>query len=197
MWIFLSIATLLVFHTAPLHCQTPVLSDAIGSCAQITIDDLGTTDSLSAQGLVVDALFTLNQPMVRILRFERVCEASGLLRNTSTSISVVVEYGCMGCQDMGAPNNTVIMVTEQFQFVCDQDFFEGGGSSSTYDSGRFAPGILRTPSPTAMLTTGLEDQCGLCADPAFDPLAEQDTHCRSEWESQSRGGGALHHGGGV
>lgn len=125
---------------------------------------------------------------VQVLRFHVVCDSSGLLRNTSSSVSVVVNFLCRGptCRG-GGPNETIVNSTEQFQFNCVtvivggvsvEGEILGGREAFAFERGRFL-GSFRRVEPVASFSTAREDRCGLCVDPAVDigRAADNETHC--------------------
>ena len=77
-------------------------ADAVSqSCPRITINDLGSTTEFSTEGLIArgivppgdQAVSTVGVP-VRIKNFAIVCDAAGDRVNTSSFVSVVVEFQC-------------------------------------------------------------------------------------------------------
>ena len=68
------------------------------SCPRITINDLGSTTEFSMEGLIAGAIVppgghAFSVP-VRIRSFTTVCDAAGGRINTSSFVSVVVEFQC-------------------------------------------------------------------------------------------------------
>ena len=155
------------------------------SCLPITIDNLGSTTEFSSDGLVPRAIVPLGETVprvpVKIRNFAAVCDASGNRINTSTFVSVVVEFHCdyesvasqlSVCSD---PNN---IVTRQYQFQCIEVDGHPVWSTSVSGSNLF----IQTLNPTATLSTPLADQCRRCIDDEqtgrrrIDPT----THCDRE-----------------
>ncbi len=171
---------------ATLHAQPPIITDLdFGSCPPITMEDLGNTETLSESGLLAGALeeIEVGTSAVRVRSFHIVCESSGLLRNTTRSVSLLVNFDCMGltCR-RGGNQNEVVNLTEQFQFNCTASFFEGGGGAAFhYESGLFS-GTFRRVDPVAGFDTAREERCGMCLDPAVDVglPADNESHCIGE-----------------
>lgn len=155
-----------------LQAQRPHERSNIGSCQKLTRDDLGRSDVLSAAGLVVQALQEVadGSVEVRIVGFNMVCEAAGLMRDTISSISVILTYECVGTVCGSMLSNR----TEQFQLDC----FKG----LDVDGASFRPprlafgGNIRTQDPNGTLDTPLDEQCGQCAAPDGIPT-DPSTHC--------------------
>ena len=96
------------------------------SCPPITIDDLGNATEFSTQGLVARGIVpwgssTVSVP-VRIMNFAIVCDAAGDRINTSSFVSVVVEFQCDFQSDTESSltvcSNSSTIVTRQYQFQC-------------------------------------------------------------------------------
>ena len=155
------------------------------SCLSITIDDLGSTTEFSSDGLVPRAIVSQGETVpkvpVKIRNFATVCDASGNRTDTSSFISVVVEFQCdfegvtsqlTVCSD---PNNVVI---RQYQFHCIEVDGQPVLGTSVSGSNLF----IQTLDPTATLSTPLANQCRRCIDdeqtnrPSIDPT----THCDRE-----------------
>ena len=95
-------------------------------CTPLTINDLGSTTSFSANGLISPALEPsgerTNEIPVRIIDYHIVCDASGNRRNTSFYVSVLVQFQCMfsisgGFNNLPTCDGSTI-VTRQYQFQC-------------------------------------------------------------------------------
>ena len=134
------------------------------SCPSITINDLGSTTSFSSNGLVPLALVPADSQEifeipVRILNYTIVCDAAGIRKNTSSYVSVVVQFQCDSSS--GFPTLSVCdgrtIVTRQYQFRCIFLRFDGGLQWSNIILGttRFS----ETLNPTATLSTPLANQC--------------------------------------
>lgn len=183
-----AISSLLLFTALPLaSAQPPTVLDPdnFGSCPPLTLEDLGDTESLTEfEGLVVGALqgIEISIPAaVRILDYRVLCASSGLRRNTSNSVSVLVSFECRGDTCQGRTPSEVVNSTEQFDFNCTRDF----RGEFSYLSGMFQ-GVTRQESPLGNLSSGgggeeevLEDRCGLCLNPSRDVGLPADpvTHC--------------------
>ena len=149
------------------------------SCPTVAINDLGSTMEFSTQGIVARAIVPSFSVPVRIRNFTIVCDAAGDQINTSSFVSVVVEFQCnfqsalpslTVCKD---PNTTV---TRQYQFQCiKQNEFPVWG---TIVSGSNL--FIQTLNPTATFSTPLADQCRRCIDDQQSSRADPTTHCDRE-----------------
>ena len=96
------------------------------SCPRITINDLGSTTEFSNEGLVSRGLVSSGTPgfstvPVRIRNFAIVCDAAGDRINTSSFVSVVVEFQCNSqstISSLTVCNDGNTIVTRQYQFQC-------------------------------------------------------------------------------
>ena len=149
-----------------IHSQRTALRSPVGSCPPVGVLDLGSTTSLSTDG-IVPATFLIADgsvvPMVRILRHNVVCEVAGRLKNTIGETSVLVEYECLGSGCPGYDSNNpsmVLTVISQLQVQCrDTDMFLS--LSGVVISG----GATRVDNAVANLTTVIDRECGACVDP--------------------------------
>ena len=110
-------ATLRVVHLQP---SMPRMN--IGNCMLPTMADLGRSDVPSQDGLVAGGLTAdgtdagADRPFVRI---NYVCQSSGTVRGTVSSVSVVVQFEtCSGTEVFCANEANRETVIEQFQFDC-------------------------------------------------------------------------------
>ena len=155
------------------------------SCPLITIDDLGSTTTFSSNGLVSQTIVHPGEAAasvpVRIRNFTKVCDAAGDRVNTSSFVSVVVEFQCdfqsathmyslAVCSD---PSN---IVTRQYQFQCIEQNGQPVWGASVSGSSLF----VQTLNPTATLSTPLADQCRRCIDDQQSSRADPTTHCDRE-----------------
>ena len=93
------------------------------SYPRITVNDLGSTTEFSTEGLVARAIVppgdTISTVLVRIRNFAIVCDAAGDRINTSSFVSVVVEFQC---NSQSAISSLAVcddpIVTRQYQFQC-------------------------------------------------------------------------------
>ena len=154
------------------------------SCPLITIDDLGSTTEFSTQGLIAWGI-SLNtgeaEPSisVRIRNFTKVCDAAGDRINTSSFVSVVVEFQCdfqSVSFNLAVCSNSSTIVTRQYQFQCIED--DGQPVWSTIVSGSNL--FVQTLNPTASLSTPLAVQCRRCIDDQQSSRADPTTHCDRE-----------------
>lgn len=171
------LAILIVLLLSITLCNTqliPVTTPFFSNCPMLTGAELGNQEMLSIEGLVALALFGIEQPddpMVRILDYQIVCESAGLFRNTASSVSVIVEFECQTVSCEGSNANTPVNRTEQFQFDC-SEILPG---RIEYQS--FTSPFRRTREPNGSLDTALDDRCGLCIDPRAGLPADPNTHC--------------------
>ena len=169
----------------------------IGNCALPNVADLGRPDMLSKDGLVAGGFFHRiraevgdDRPFVRIIDFNYVCQSSGTVRGTVSSVSVVVRFvACSGSVESCADEENGYTLLEQFQFDCLAEATDPVSGDSkmnvfTFNPNTTAPtitGLIRTIASRveANLTTPLAEQCGECADgtSAIGIPATADTHC--------------------
>ena len=146
-------------------------------CPPFTVDDLGNTTDFSVQGLLPSSLtvggdleMTVIVP-VRIMRHRIVCEATGELRNTSSFISVLVEFQC----DFNStqPNlrdcDGSTVLTRQYQYFCN--------ASDLYAVRD--PFFVQTVSLTVNFSTPVNTSCVRCINDATSP-SNPHTHCESK-----------------
>jgi hypothetical protein len=155
-------------------------------CPLITISDLGSITEFSDQGLVARAIVPPGESTpslpVRIRDFTKVCDAAGERINTSSFVSVVVEFHCdftNGNQDLAVCSNPSNVVTRQYQFQCIE--LNGQPAFSTVVSSSSL--YVQTLTPTATLSTPLANQCRRCIDnqQSSRPGINPDTHCDGEF----------------
>lgn len=142
-------------------------------CPPITLEDLGSTSELSTEGLIARSIYYPygRYPIPsRISRYAVLCDSSGNRRNTSSSVSVLVEYRCRVRFPAGrlahCDGNT--NSTWQFCYRC-----ESGDVWSLCPLAAFK-------EPTAQFTTAAKNRCRLCTDPqSAGGLLEydRDTQC--------------------
>ena len=161
------------------------------SCPLITLNDLGTATNFSDQGLVSRALSLntgearANVP-ARIRNFATVCDASGNRINTSSYVSVVVEFQCDFPSSTSASltvcSDPSTIVTRQYQFQCIKDNGQPVWGVLVVGSNLF----VETLNPAATLSTPLADQCRRCIDDQQSPTnsnIDPTTHCNCEFIS--------------
>ena len=152
-----------------IHSQRTALRSSVGSCSPVEVSDLGSTTSLSTDGIVSAAFLSADgsdPPMVQILRHNVVCEVAGRLKDTVGEISMLVEYQCLGPSCPGynfsQPSN-ILNVISQFQVQCrDTDMFPSSSGGVISGGG----GNTRVDNAAANFTTAIDRQCGACVDPA-------------------------------
>ena len=149
------------------------------SCPRITINDLGSITEFSTAGLVARGIIplgiTLSVP-VRIRNFAIVCDAAGDRINTSSFVSVVVEFQCdfqSAISSLTVCNDPNTIVTRQYQFQCSEE--NGQPVWATIVSGSDL--FIQTLNPTANLSTPLADQCRRCIDDQQSNRGDPTTHC--------------------
>ena len=155
------------------------------SCPLITIDDLGSTTEFSISGLVARAIVppgeTIAVISVRIRNFAIVCDASGDRINTSSSVSVVIEFQCkfqsaINFSSLDVCSNSNTIVTRQYQFQCTEQNGQPVWGTIVSGSNLF----VQTLNPTATLSTPLADQSRRCIDDQQSSRANPTTHCDRE-----------------
>ena len=135
------------------------------SCPSITVNDLGSTTDFSKNGLVPlaeSASVGAGEGIsVRIFDYHVVCDASGTNRNTSSFVSVLVQFQC----NFPSRTNTLAdcdgttMVTRQYQFSCVSDLSGQNAEWNDIVSGNSL--FVQTLNPTATFMTPLDNlvQC--------------------------------------
>ena len=155
------------------------------SCPRITTNDLGSTTEFSTEGLVVRAIVppgghAFSTVPVRIRNFAIVCDAAGGRINTSSYVSVVVEFQCDFQGDLSSLtvcNDPSTIVTRQYQFQCIEQNGQPVWGTTVAGSNLF----IQTLDPTATLSTPLADQCRRCIDDQQSSRADPTTHCDREF----------------
>ena len=154
------------------------------SCPRITINDLGSTTEFSTEGLIARAIVypgvrTFSTVPVRIRNFTTVCNAAGDRINTSSFVSVVVEFQCdleSALSSLAVCNDSSTIVTRQYQFQCIEQNGQPVWATIVAGSNFF----VQTLNPTANLSTPLADQCRRCIDDQQSSRADPTTHCDRE-----------------
>ena len=152
------------------------------SCPVITVNDLGVTTALSTEGLISRAIVPLGEASgtrvpVRIFNFTRVCDASGDRRDTSSFVSVVVEFQCMSDIASLTVCDGSTDVTRQYQFQCIEDNGQAVWDNVVSGSSLF----VQTVNPTATLSTPLANRCRRCIDDRQSSRADTTNHCDREF----------------
>ena len=150
------------------------------SCPLITINDLGSTTEFSTEGLVARAIVPPGEAAasvpVRVRDFTLVCDASGNRINTSSFVSVVVEFQCdfqSSTASLTVCSDSSTIVTRQYQFQCIEQNGQPVWGALVSGSNLF----VQTLNPTATLSTPLADQCRRCIDDQQSSRADPTTHC--------------------
>ena len=153
------------------------------SCPLVTIDDLGSNTEFSTQGLVAQGISPTGESAasipVRIRNFTRVCDAVGNQINTSSFVSVVVEFQCdfqSAISSLAVCSNPNNIVTRQYQFQCTEQNRQPTWGVIVSGSNLF----VQTLNPTATFSTPLADQCRRCIDDQQSSRADPTTHCDRE-----------------
>ena len=148
-------------------------------CPPFSVDLLGSTAEFSEEGLLAISLETgAEAPVivpVRVIRFKTVCEATGGLRNTTSFVSVLMEFQCdiQSNQENLRDCDGSTVLTRQFQYFCNQQ--------NVYHIRD--PSFVQTIRPTADFDTPVDTSCVRCindrANPG-SPVINPDTHCKSK-----------------
>ena len=167
--------TIVLFSILPgVQLQTPELRNGVSSCERPSLEDFGSLDSGGSNQGIVAGFFgggdagIVDPQTIRIVAVNRVCEASGLTRDSLGSISVIVQYECLDTQ-CGGMNSVFI---DQYRLDC----IETNGVASF--SG-VTIGDIRTAAYGVVgnLTTPLMDQCGRCVLPSGLFMSDPATYC--------------------
>ena len=154
------------------------------SCPRITISDLGSTTEFSDRGLVARAIVpsggnAVSTVPVRIGNFAIVCDAAGDRVNTSSFVSVVVEFQCnfqSAISSLTVCNDPNTTVTRQYQFQCIEQNRQRVWATIVSGSNLF----IQTLNPTATLSTPPVDTCRRCVDDQQSSRPDPTTHCDRE-----------------
>ena len=109
------------------------------------------------------------------------CDASGDRINTSSYVSVVVEFHCdfqSSTPSLAVCSDPSTIVTRQYQFQCIAIEVNGQPLWGTIVAG--SSSFVQTLNPTATLSTPLADQCRRCIDDQQSSRADLTTHCDRE-----------------
>ena len=152
-----------------LACFTVTKAQSL--CPSFAIADLGNTAELSTEGLLAGSLITAGESRsrvpVKVNNYRILCDASGIRRDTSSYVSVLVEFQCSFAGGSGnlADCDGVANITRQYNYRCsDSDEWENGG-------------VVETLNPNATFQTEPTNQCSVCGDRTEFFAAEADTHC--------------------
>ena len=156
------------------HLQTPTLRSGVASCERPSLDDFGSMDATGSNEGIVSGFFgggdagIVDPQTIRIMAVNRVCEASGLTRDSLGSISVIVQYECLDSQ-CGGRGSTFI---DQYRLDCIET--DGVASFSGVTNGD-----IRTVAAEVVgnLTTPLMNQCGRCVLPSGLFMSDPATYC--------------------
>ena len=149
------------------------------SCPPITINGLGSTTTFSSNGLIAQAIESASSVPVKIRNYKKVCDAAGDWINTSSFVSVVVEFQCdfdSNDPSLAVCSDSSTLVTRQYQFQCTEDNGQIGWNAIVSGSDMF----VQTLNPMATLSTPLADQCRRCIDDQQSSRANDTTHCDRE-----------------
>ena len=151
------------------------------ACERITTGDLGDSEMLSAGDSLLSSILapageSTVRVMVKILNVTIVCEAQHRMQDRYRYTSVVVSFNCF-TTDARVPecNDSSVVDTEQFDFGCLNG--EWTGIILTVSN------AARTTNPTATLSTALDTNCIVCANPTnpeatnLPAAIDTDTHC--------------------
>ena len=175
MAVLMCIRVIALFSILPgVQLQTPELRNGVSSCARPSQDIFGSFDSAGSDDGIVARNFGTGDEggtlqTVRIVAVNVVCEASGLTRDSLSSISAIVEYECLdnGCGGMN------MIFTDQYRLDCIED--SGVASFSGVTSGN-----VRTAAADGVvgnLTTPLDVQCSQCVFPTALRPSDPASYC--------------------
>lgn len=168
------------------HLQQTDERPRIGSCPRPTVDDLGRRDMLSREGLVALSYVTNiefdiyvppeNLPEVRIFAYAIVCEASGLIRDSISSFSVVVDHECRGMWCGDDPDSRRI---EQYQYDCVANQYQCAAIGTFFPPHKVGNRAVRSAKANLTIPSTLENvTCGECSAETINGLdPDPDTHC--------------------
>lgn len=158
-----------------LYCYLEVARLAKGQllCSRLTVANLGSTTAFSDYGLLSRSLVagrTHHPPVpVKINNHKILCDATGMRRETSSYVSVLVQFQCnfSGSTAILANCNGITNITRQYHYRCS-------------DSNVWVDESFETENPNATFHTELADHCRSCHDPREHPTEpiDQNTHCR-------------------
>ena len=148
-------------------------------CPPFTIDLLGSTTEFSTEGLLATSLTPGGEEPVtvpvRVMRFKTVCEATGVLRNTTSFVSVLVEFQCnfqSSLENLQDCDGSTVL-TRQYQYFCNQQ--------NVYQIRD--PTFVQTIQPTADFNTPVDTSCVRCINDRANPGSSRidaDTHCEGK-----------------
>ena len=143
-----------------------------------------TTD-FSTDGLFPKSVRSDGDIPVRIIAYHIVCDASGMSRNSSSFVSVLVQFQCNFPSGTGtlADCDSTTTVTRQYQFSCVSDLSGQNAEWNDIVSGNNL--FVQTLNPTATFMTPLDNQCRRCIDDkqSANPNINDTTHCDREFKS--------------
>ena len=162
------------------YCYIGVAHLANGqlSCSRFTIANLGNTTDFSTDGLLPWSLVagrTHSPPApVKISNYKVLCDATGEMRDTSSYVSVLVQFQCdfRGFSTGSlADCDSVTNITRQYQYKC------------SHGDRWVVEGIAETLNPSATFQTQLADECRSCHDRQESPRSpiDPDTHCLGKY----------------
>lgn len=131
-----------------------------GDCAELQSSDLGNITTESQVGLLADTLRVVGRdgitPSVQILESNVVCLSQGSVKDTYSTVSVVVRYTADG-----------IEYTSQVEYMCDGGVW---GFSSLF------PAVVNN-SLVGTLTSPVRTDCILCTGSTIDIDITEVEHC--------------------
>ena len=152
-----------------LYCYPEVARLAKGqlSCPPLTLANLGNTTEFSNDGLLSRSLvarITDHSPVpVKINNYRILCDATGDMRETSSYVSVLVQFQCSFSERSGnlGDCNGSTNITRQYEYRC-------SGTNVWVDEG------VETLYPTATFHTEPTHQCRSCQN---HESGDRNTHC--------------------
>ena len=170
------IEVIVLFSILPgVQLQTPTLRSGVSSCERPSLEDFGSSDTAGSNEGILTGFFGggdrgfIDPQTIRIVAVNRVCEASGLTRDSLGSISVIVQYECLDTQCGGTGN----VFIDQYRLDCIET--NGVASFSGVTSGDIRTGAVY--GVVGNLTTPLMDQCGRCVLPSGLFMSDPATYC--------------------
>ena len=131
---------------------------------------------LLPEGLSPPSSQTVIRIPAMVQDYNIVCDATGSRRNTSSYVSIVVQFVCLEADVLNRIGTLEdcdgsTSITRQYQFRC--------GSENMWESSHLGNGV-QTLMPTATLNTTLQDRCVSCVD-GEQSFIDSVTHCSCKY----------------
>ena len=182
LWLAL-LVTVSVQLTRSQQGETPARV-SVGSCSQVVLSDFGNTTSFSSRGILPVVFITgdgTTPPMLMVTRFKLLCDVIGTTRDSSTSISALVEFKR---PSKDTPNLAQVTVDCQtYQSTTGEtlsSFYPpapSGSSGTALDTTTVSRGDKLRQDPVATFDTPTSLNCGRCVDPIVGVKVDSSTHC--------------------